>query len=245
MSLPAEKVVFETPRPTSARYSFFSFFPLEIRNHIYGYLAPNRIHLSIDHETCTHPDKRSHRNLKVNPWCLVRVSSLFTSELRRVVYARTVIAIHLIDSYQGGREAWGVYKAWFENLEEEVGARIKHLTIDYYVEIDWVPDGPVPEQPHDKWMRERREERACVLAKKAEGEVLTELEAARIKYPQDIEPVEMKVTEVGEWAIRYPISFSDAVGFIATALSKIERRRQECGAVPGLGNTGIQELVKA
>lgn len=166
--------------------------------------------------------------------------------MRGIIYPNTVIEVHITDSYQGTRELSHVYERWIEGSHEEVGASIKHLAIDDLVEIDLKPDGPVPERPHDQARREKRQKRELLLAMKARGEPLTELEIMSLKAPLDMDSDEKKELAVGDWAITCTSWLDDGcVGQIESALHKIEKRRQQCGTVVRLGKAGIQELVKA
>ncbi|KAL8774346.1 MAG: hypothetical protein Q9209_001097 [Squamulea sp. 1 TL-2023] len=72
--------------PSTSNYSFFSL-PPELRNQIYEYLIPIRIHISATYEV------EDHRRTK--PWALIRVFQQFRAGIHTIVYPRTPIDIHL------------------------------------------------------------------------------------------------------------------------------------------------------
>ncbi|KAI4264314.1 MAG: hypothetical protein L6R42_000571 [Xanthoria sp. 1 TBL-2021] len=120
-----------TPKPT-----FFSL-PAELRNQIYKHLIPNRIHIS--------PPQDVQEQICTKPWALVSVSRKFREEVRAVTYPPTPIDIYLSELVETV-----AYETWIEGLPEGLEESIRHIGIDQYVDSNWITDGPVPEQPHER-----------------------------------------------------------------------------------------------
>ncbi|KAI4229290.1 MAG: hypothetical protein LQ349_006407, partial [Xanthoria aureola] len=244
-------LIVDPPQPSQAKFPFFSL-PPEICFHIYGYLAPNRIHILPNAKARKVPYKPWLDNEKVHPWALASVSRQFRAEIRFIVYAVSVIEIHLRGKYESKyeSEARAAYRAWITNLHEELAARIKHLVLDDLVNIDWKPDGPVPERPMEI---ARREMMQRLREKDERGENLLEIEA--ITWDPLFEGPAVIV--VGNWEARWVEHFprwetnSEAedetrVERIRDELRDIEMAREAVGeAVVGLGKAGIRGLVAA
>lgn len=131
------------PHPSTAKYTFFSL-PAELRCLIYGYLSPQRVHIADARTdwpglwfTCDYL-----RNSRTRPWALTSVSSQFRAEIRSFVYPRTPIVIHMRSSEM--RES---FKIWLEGLDEGLASSIHHLGINGYIEFNYLPNGPIVEQP--------------------------------------------------------------------------------------------------
>ncbi|CAL8577409.1 hypothetical protein XPA_003238 [Xanthoria parietina] len=173
----------DSPQPSKAKFTFFSL-PPEIRFQIYGYLAPNRIHILPNAKARKVPCKPWLDNEKVHRWPLASVSRQFRAEIRFIVCAVSVIEIHLRGKYEYKyeSEAQAAYKAWTTNLHEELAARIKHLVLDDLVNIDWKPDGPVPDRPTEIARREMMQR----LQEKGErGEELLEIERIALHFDEE------------------------------------------------------------
>ena len=129
------KYVFQ---PTSAG-SFFSL-PIELRNQIYGYLRPKRIHIAPSFDV-----KREH---DTKPWALIAVCCQLRDEVRAVAYPETPIDIYLSELSETI-----AYETWINGLHEGLEASIRHIGIDQFVDIDWIHDGPMPERPQERRKR--------------------------------------------------------------------------------------------
>ncbi|KAL8644380.1 MAG: hypothetical protein Q9226_007790 [Calogaya cf. arnoldii] len=239
----AESRATEPPEPTSAKHSLFSSFPPEIRCQIYGYLIPTRIFVAIDF---TDSYKSGPHIQNIHPWVLERVSRQFSSEIRKIIFANTVFDFRLWHNNKGLLQARKNYETWIGTLREGDGASIKHLALDDLVEIDWKPDGPVPERPQDQAMRENQKKRALLVARYVRAETLSEPELSSLNVPLLRYSGGKKEVTVGNWALRCSAYLDNTdIYRLEFALQEIEKRRQQCGAVAGLGKAGIRELVDA
>ncbi|KAL8774351.1 MAG: hypothetical protein Q9209_001102 [Squamulea sp. 1 TL-2023] len=118
------------------RCSFFSL-PPEIRQQVYGYLLPTRIHIS--------PNSDVQEYTK--PWALVSISRQFRTEMRAFAYRVTPIDVHLSEYGYPEHEMKEAFEVWFENMDMGLAASIRHFSIDEFVDINWKPYGPVAERP--------------------------------------------------------------------------------------------------
>ncbi|KAL8845928.1 MAG: hypothetical protein Q9221_008941 [Calogaya cf. arnoldii] len=107
------------------KYSFFSL-PLELRNEIYGYLIPTRIHIAAPEDLQSQSE-----------W--IADTRALDGECKS---ARLRINIYLPDE-----TSIKAYETWIGSLPE---ISLRHSSIDEYVDIDWAPDGPVPLRPQEK-----------------------------------------------------------------------------------------------
>ncbi|KAL8888110.1 MAG: hypothetical protein Q9215_004399 [Flavoplaca cf. flavocitrina] len=113
------------------KFPFFSL-PPELRQEIYTYLIPDRIHISL-------PRTPWHETSYVRPWIPVALSKEFRHEMRKIAYSDTPITIYLCnDTCING------FKTWCRGLPREISLR--HISIDDYVDIDWISNGPVLER---------------------------------------------------------------------------------------------------
>ncbi|KAL8882604.1 MAG: hypothetical protein Q9198_000427 [Flavoplaca austrocitrina] len=113
------------------RFPFFSL-PPELRQEIYTYLIPDRIHISL-------PRSPWHETSYIRPWSPVVLSKEFRHEMRKIAYSNTPITIYLCnDTCING------FKTWCRGLPREISLR--HINIDNYVDIDWITDGSVLER---------------------------------------------------------------------------------------------------
>ncbi|KAL8976238.1 MAG: hypothetical protein Q9205_007715 [Flavoplaca limonia] len=125
-------------QPTSAG-SFFSL-PLELRNEIYGYLRPIRVHIA--------PPFYVQEDHHTKPWALIAVCRQFRDESRAVAYPETPIDIYLSELAETT-----AYETWIDGLHQGLEASIRHIGIDEFVDIDWIHDGPMPERPQERRKR--------------------------------------------------------------------------------------------
>ncbi|KAL8836566.1 MAG: hypothetical protein Q9176_006203 [Flavoplaca citrina] len=75
----------DSPSASTSDWSFFSY-PPEVRNKIYAYLAPLRIHIC--------PPEYVQLTRYMEPWALVAVSSQFRTEIRAIIYPPTPIDLY-------------------------------------------------------------------------------------------------------------------------------------------------------
>ncbi|KAL9028544.1 MAG: hypothetical protein Q9180_007151 [Flavoplaca navasiana] len=245
---------------SSARPSLFSL-PLELRFELYRYLVPNRIYICPARKIRKVPFKPWLVNEKIKPWALASVSRQLRSEIRMIVYPQTVIEVRLTDNLQDRLEflPHQAYNAWIEGLHEEVAASIKHLVIDETVNIDWKPDGPVPERPIERAKRERFQR---LHDMEERGEALAEREIHFLRDQEDekdtdplFEGPAIVVVDNWEatwlerrprWLIHPTLEDHNRVDRIQDELSNIEMLREVFNpTVAGLGKAGIQDLVVA
>lgn len=250
----------DSPQPSKAKFTFFSL-PPEICFQIYAYLAPNRIHILPNAKARKVPYKPWLDNEKVHRWPLGSVSRQFRAEIRFIVCAVSVIEIHLRGKYEYKyeSEAQAAYKAWTTNLHEELAARIKHLVLDDLVNIDWKPDGPVPDRPTEI---ARREMMQRLREKDERGEELLEIEEIALHFDEEAKTRDPlfegpAVIVVGNWEATWVEHFprwgtnpetedETRVERIRDALRYIEMAREAVGeTVVGLGKAGIRGLVAA
>ncbi|KAL8979218.1 MAG: hypothetical protein Q9205_005396 [Flavoplaca limonia] len=242
----------------SARPSLFSL-PLELRFEIYRYLVPNRIHICPARKFRKVPFKPWLVNEKIKPWALASVSRQLRSEIRMIVYPQTVIEVRITDDLQDRLEflPHQAYNVWIRGLHEDVAASIKHLVIDNTVNIDWKPDGPVPERPIERAKRERLQRLHDMEEK---GEELAQWETKLLKDEEDEKDTDplfdgSAVVVVGNWEatwlehkprwLVHPICEDDnRVDRVQDELRNLEMLREVFNpAVAGLGKAGIEDLV--
>ena len=113
------------------KFPFFSL-PPELRQEIYTYLIPDRIHISL-------PRTLWHETSYIRPWSPVALSKEFRHEMRKIAYSDTPITIYLCNG-----TCISGFKTWCRGLPKEISLR--HISIDDYVDIDWITDGSVLER---------------------------------------------------------------------------------------------------
>lgn len=101
-----------------------------------------------------------------------------------IVYRLTVIEVRLTDDLQDRWEflPHQAYNLWIEGLHKDVAASIKHLVIDDTMNIDWKPNGPVPERPIEKRKRQRLQR---LHDMEERGEELAQWETLLLKDEED------------------------------------------------------------
>ncbi|KAL8881371.1 MAG: hypothetical protein Q9198_001414 [Flavoplaca austrocitrina] len=160
----------------------------------------------------------------------ILVSREFRREVRSVVYPITPIVIHMRDS-----EMEEAFRIWIEHLDASVASSIKHLCINGYIEFNYLPDGPIPEQPLH-WLEQQYQDFAFV--------------------EDDDEVVCEDIDMSGEWEIkwlRYP--YNRCYGDKSTAREDVLSdtifdlrpfwANSGGGVLVGLGKDNIRSLVAA
>ncbi|KAL9042898.1 MAG: hypothetical protein Q9180_000256 [Flavoplaca navasiana] len=207
----------ETPTP---KFPFFSL-PPELRDMIYGYLVPNRIHIAPPLELRRpYWASPSYEQGDIRTWGPIFVSRQFRLEMRQIAYSPTPIDIHLSD-----RESIKAYQTWVKGLSEET--LLRHIAIDEIVDIDWMPDGCVqlrPREIQERCYRQRANSAALPFF-----------------FPGFSE-------RAGDWAIRWPKWDLDedvmTMRSLPLALRKVDYRKAQSGAtVTGLNKNEIRYLV--
>ncbi|KAL8979217.1 MAG: hypothetical protein Q9205_005395 [Flavoplaca limonia] len=214
------EVVTSTSYTTNGKCTFFSI-PREIRNIIYEYLVPIRVHISPPSAEMTHIKAFNPWNLasiaQRSPpkiWTLASVSRQFRAELRSIVYPRTQIDVHL---QSGHKDA---YRTWIKGLDENVAASIYHLRIDDWIEVDRMPENAIPEFDwgYGFFRLLRTDNRYCRQT-------------------------------IGKWEIawlRY-IEYDDfsRLNFMEQMVEDMKDRLENSAARAGLGKQNIRDLVKS
>lgn len=211
-----------TTDTTLPKRTFFSL-PPEIRNMVYGYLIPIRVHIyQPDAQTISIKAFNPWRLASIaqksppKPWTLISVSRQFRAEIRSVVYPRTHIDIHLQWNYK----MKDAYETWIEGLDEGVAGSIRHLRIDDWIEIDRMPDSSVADF---EW-----------------GYGFFGLRGTDLRYCRQTR---------GNWEIawlRY-IEFDEfsRLGFMEKTICDMEDHLEIPIAMVGLGKKNIRKLVNA
>lgn len=205
-----------TPKPT-----FFSL-PAELRVQIYEHLIPNRIHIC--------PPQDVQEQSRTKPWALVSVSRQFREEVRAVTYPPTPIDIYLSELVETM-----AYETWIEGLHEGLEESIRHVGIDQFVDINWFPDGPVPERPHERRERLYYE----YVTDNGNNCRLDELVAWELENSE---------FDIGDWAIRWlqHVDGKENIreDMLQDALYEMEKRTTGSStAMVGLGKNGVRDLV--
>ncbi|KAL8888119.1 MAG: hypothetical protein Q9215_004408 [Flavoplaca cf. flavocitrina] len=138
---PDRLIRIDSPSASTSDWSFFSY-PPEVRNKIYAYLAPLRIHIC--------PPEYVQLTRYMEPWALVAVSSQFRTEIRAIIYPPTPI-----DLYPLGAVGKVACRTWIEGLHEEM--LLRHICIEDFLDIHWLRDGAVHERPDERRIRLRYE----------------------------------------------------------------------------------------
>ncbi|KAL9042895.1 MAG: hypothetical protein Q9180_000253 [Flavoplaca navasiana] len=206
-------------QPTSAG-SFFSL-PIELRNEIYRYLRPQRIHIA--------PPFNVQEDHHTKPWALIAVCRQLRDESRAVAYPETPIDIYLSELSKTT-----AYETWIDGLHEGLEASIRHIGIDGFIDIDWVHDGPMPERPQDR-------------RKRLEFEHLTDVERL---YGGHRKPRTCANCDdyMGDWKVRWLYHCNQGADFrtetIYDLLDVMDERITKLNTpMGGLGKDGIRTLV--
>ncbi|KAL9632980.1 MAG: hypothetical protein Q9204_003585 [Flavoplaca sp. TL-2023a] len=212
------EVVTSTSYTRNGKTTFFSL-PPEIRNIIYEYLVPIRVHISPPSAEMIHIKAFNPWSLASiaersppKPWTLASVSRQFRAELRSIAYPRTQI-----DIQSDHRDA---YKTWIKGLDENLAASIYHLRIDDWIEIDRMPENAIAEF---EW-----------------GYGFFRLLRTENRYCRQT---------VGKWEIawlRY-IEYDDfsRLEFMEQTVDNMKDRLESSAAMAGLGEQNIRDLVKS
>ena len=116
--------------------TFFSL-PYELRSQIYGHLIPTRIHIfTADPTTDVESLRLDYRSAEatIEPWFLVRASRQVRYEVRRFVYPRTAIKIHLANLSLSVSKVKEPYEFWIEGLNAGIGPSLKRISMNAIVE---------------------------------------------------------------------------------------------------------------
>ncbi|KAL9628841.1 MAG: hypothetical protein Q9204_005626 [Flavoplaca sp. TL-2023a] len=206
-------------QPTSAG-SFFSL-PIELRNEIYRYLRPKRIHIA--------PPFDVQEDHHTKPWALIAVCREWRDESRAVAYPETPIDIYLSELSETT-----AYETWINGLHEGLEASIRHIGIDEFVYIDWIHDGPMPERPKER--RKRLEIQSLMDIERKHGvEELYEWDFDHDDY-------------VGDWKLRWLQRKNGNHGSREETVSDMldvmeERITKSNTPMGGFGKDGIRKLV--
>ena len=106
-----------------------------MRNKIYANLAPLRIHIC--------PPEYVQLARYMEPWALVAISPQFQTEICAILYPPTPI-----DLYPLGAVRKVACRTWIEGLHEEI--LLRHICIEDFLDIHWLPDGAVHERPDER-----------------------------------------------------------------------------------------------
>ncbi|KAL8836560.1 MAG: hypothetical protein Q9176_006197 [Flavoplaca citrina] len=115
--------------------TFFSL-PYELRSQIYGHLIPTRIHIfTVDTATDVENLRLDYRSAKatIEPWFLVRASRQLRYEVRRFVYPRTTIKIHLANLSLSASKFKEPYDFWIDGLDKAIGPPLKGISMNTIV----------------------------------------------------------------------------------------------------------------
>ncbi|KAL8653342.1 MAG: hypothetical protein Q9226_003887 [Calogaya cf. arnoldii] len=198
------------------KLTFFSL-PKEFRDMVYGFLKPpKRIHI----RPPAHVQKAARR---IRPWALISVSRQFRTEVRTLLYPKTPIEVYF-ESYEGAL----AYNTWIDGLHDGLEASLRHLVINDFVEINWIPDDPVSERMK-RW------------------------ENGLFEEDSEESDTDNQVTDVmGNWEVQWLQYESDGMNWRITGmqdmlekmLEKREDRRGQSGtAVSGWGEDGLRDLA--
>ncbi|KAI4267371.1 MAG: hypothetical protein L6R38_008284 [Xanthoria sp. 2 TBL-2021] len=227
--------VMESEQPTP-KCAFF-LLPRELRDDIYSYLIPNRIHIAPPYDLRIQGD--------IKPWALASVSRQFRLEIRNIAYPPTPVNFHL-----GDDASITAYKTWIQGLPEGLEASLRHISIDEFVDINWEPDGPVPERPLET---EDRCDRASYKADWIKsGKPREMVELYRLSRPQFAErrpQLAECFSYAGDWVLRwlqYTIEMDgNRMDPLERTLAWMEARRKRSDTpVAGLGKNGVRRLVR-
>ncbi|KAL8881372.1 MAG: hypothetical protein Q9198_001415 [Flavoplaca austrocitrina] len=120
----------------STTTNFFSL-PYELRCQIYEHLIPTRIHIfTADTATDVENLHMNYRSEKANiePWFLVRASRQVRYEVRRFLYPRTTIKIHLANLSLSASKVKEPYEFWIDGLDKGIGPSLKGISMNTIVE---------------------------------------------------------------------------------------------------------------
>ncbi|KAI4270043.1 MAG: hypothetical protein LQ337_006921 [Flavoplaca oasis] len=220
------------PRVTPHKVTFFSL-PFELRMQVYGYNKPRRIHIAPPDEV------QESFNKRTKPWGLVLSSPQARAEVRTLFYPSTPIEIYF-ECYNSAL----AYQTWIDGLHEGLEASLRHLVIDQFVDINWIPDGPVRQRPTERRKRLRREHISRIRDKAATFQDVLECPS---NDDSDAETTVVTETE-GNWQIRwlnYPLEGdSNEIEAMEEKLQQIlDRSERSSTAISGLGENAVRDLA--
>ncbi|KAI4267373.1 MAG: hypothetical protein L6R38_008286 [Xanthoria sp. 2 TBL-2021] len=211
-----------TPKPT-----FFSI-SIEVRFQIYRHLKPRRIHIA--------PPSNVQEYRRTKPWALVSVSRQFRTEVRTLLYPPTPLEIY----FRCYTSKLG-YQTWIDGLHEGLEVSLRHLVINEFIDINWIPDGPVAERPSEWQERLVRED---IIDKRNKARTIQEL----LEWPGELPEFDIITHTRDDWEIRW-LQFHHGeanytMGALEYKLEMIEdRRARSSTAISGWGKDGVRDLA--
>ncbi|KAL8893640.1 MAG: hypothetical protein Q9192_005071 [Flavoplaca navasiana] len=218
-----------TPRP---KVTFFSL-PFELRIQVYEYIKPRRIHIAPP------DDVQESFNKRTKPWGLALSSPQARAEVRTLFYPSTPIEI-----YFGCYNSTLAYQTWIDGLYEGLETSLRHLVVDQFLDINWIPDGPVEERPTERLQRLRREYQFRVRDEAKTIQEFLECE------PDDDSEATIITEKDGDWEIRWlKFSLKRDNHTIEVAQDKLEqildRRERSPTTISGLGENAVRDLASS
>ncbi|KAL8836570.1 MAG: hypothetical protein Q9176_006207 [Flavoplaca citrina] len=217
-------------RTSRPKVTFFSL-PFELRLQVYGHVKPRRIHIAPP------DDVQETFNKRTKPWGLAFSSPQARAEVRTLFYPSTPIEIYF-ECYNSAL----AYQTWIHGLHEGLEASLRHVVFDQFVDINWIPDGPISKRPTE-WRQRLQREHNSRLQNKAK----TLQELLECQPDDDSETTIITETE-GDWEIRW-LKYSlegdnQTIEVVEDKLEQImDRRKRSTSAVPGLGENAVRDLA--
>ncbi|KAL9626805.1 MAG: hypothetical protein Q9204_007026, partial [Flavoplaca sp. TL-2023a] len=171
-----------TPRP---KVTFFSL-PFELRIQVCEYIKPRRIHIAPPE------DGQESFTKRTKPWGLALSSPQARAEVRALFYPSTPIEIYF-DCYESAL----AYQTWIDGLHEGLETSLRHVLVNQFVDINWIPEGPVEERPTERLQRLRREYQFRVRDEAKTIQEVLECE------PDDDSETTIITEREGDWEIRW------------------------------------------
>ncbi|KAI4266003.1 MAG: hypothetical protein L6R38_009014 [Xanthoria sp. 2 TBL-2021] len=126
--LAPQNITTAKPKPDKPIFPFLNL-PAELRLQIYSHILPKSVRIS---------PARPNLERSMHPWALTFVSRAIRDEVLSVLYSNAVF--HL--GFHGAETGFlrletmtEAYVSWIEQLDEALGALVKHLVIDFEVEV--------------------------------------------------------------------------------------------------------------
>ncbi|KAI4257647.1 MAG: hypothetical protein L6R42_005522 [Xanthoria sp. 1 TBL-2021] len=148
---------------------------------------------------------------RTKPWALISVSRQFRTE------------------------------TWIDGLHEGLEVSLRHLVINEFIDISWIPDGPVAERDSE---RQERLEREDIIDKQNKARTIQEL----LEWPGELPEFDIITLTRDDWEIRW-LQFQHGeanytVGALEYKLGMIEdRRARSSTAKSGWGKDGVRDLA--
>ncbi|KAL9037044.1 MAG: hypothetical protein Q9180_003950 [Flavoplaca navasiana] len=167
----------------------------------------------------------------------VAVSPQFRTKIRAIIYPPTPI-----DIYPLGRDGKVACGTWIEGLDEAV--LLRHICIEDFLDIHWLPDGTVHEHPDERRDRLRYEYIESVRKKCKTAEDLNEWSFDETEYDEFN-------GSMGEWKLRWRQRFdgewTNCQDAVSDALFDMGLQTAEptTAALTGFGKNDIRTLMEA